>query len=203
MTLSRFAVEPLRLLDALELDTVHLLGHSWGGTVMAEFALQHPHRVSRLVLSSPLLSTARWLADCSLLLAALKKEGQAPAEVEAAFDRHHFCRLPTPPELLRRDQQRSNGHLYRTMWGEAEFSANGLLADVDLFPRLASLQASTLLLCGDYDTATPHTLDQARQCIGAHAALVVLANAGHKTYIDAHQAYLDAVNGFLAETDAI
>ena len=35
MTLSRFAVEPLRLLDALELDTVHLLGHSWGGTVMA------------------------------------------------------------------------------------------------------------------------------------------------------------------------
>lgn len=203
MTLSRFAVEPLRLLDALELDTVHLLGHSWGGTVMAEFALQHPHRVSRLVLSSPLLSTARWLADCSLLLAALKKEGQAQAEVEAAFDRHHFCRLPTPPELLRRDQQRSNGHLYRTMWGEAEFRANGLLADVDLFPRLASLQASTLLLCGDYDTATPHTLDQARQCIGAHAALVVLANAGHKTYIDAHQAYLDAVNGFLAETDAI
>ena len=97
MTLSRFAVEPLRLLDALELDTVHLLGHSWGGTVMAQFALQHPHRVSRLVLSSPLLSTARWLADASLLLAPLKKEGQAPAEVEAVFDRHHFCRLPTPP----------------------------------------------------------------------------------------------------------
>ena len=201
MTLSRFAVEPLRLLDALELDTVHLLGHSWGGTVMTEFALQHPHRVSRLVLSSPLLSTARWLADCTLLLAALKG-GQAQLRWRR-FDRHHFCRLPTPPELLRRDRQRSNSHLYLTMWGETEFRANGLLADVDLFPRLASLQASTLLLCGDYDTATPHTLDQARQCIGGHAALVVLANAGHKTYIDAHQAYLDAVNGFLTETDAI
>ena len=170
---------------------------------MAQFALQRPQRVSRLVLSSPLLSTARWLADATLLLSALKTGGQAPAEVEAVFDRHYFCRLPTPPELLRRDRQRSNSHLYRTMWGETEFRANGLLADVDLFPRLASLQASTLLLCGDFDTATPHTLDQARQCIGAHAALVVLANAGHKTYIDAHQAYLDAVNGFLAETDAI
>jgi hypothetical protein len=78
MTLSRFAVEPLRLLDALELGTVHLLGHSWGGTVMAQFALRHPHRVSGLVLSSPLLSTARWLADATLLLAVLQTEGQAP-----------------------------------------------------------------------------------------------------------------------------
>ena len=42
-----------RLLDALELDTTTLLGHSAGGTLALRYALAHPDRVARLVLIGP------------------------------------------------------------------------------------------------------------------------------------------------------
>jgi pimeloyl-ACP methyl ester carboxylesterase len=40
----------VRLLDELELPSVHIVGNSMGGRVAAELALAHPQRVDRLVL---------------------------------------------------------------------------------------------------------------------------------------------------------
>lgn len=42
-----------RLLDALDLDSVALLGHSAGGVLALRYALAHPSRVERLVLIGP------------------------------------------------------------------------------------------------------------------------------------------------------
>jgi 4,5:9,10-diseco-3-hydroxy-5,9,17-trioxoandrosta-1(10),2-diene-4-oate hydrolase len=43
----------LRLLDALELDRVDIIGNSMGGGVACRFAIDHPERVNRLVLMGP------------------------------------------------------------------------------------------------------------------------------------------------------
>lgn len=43
----------LGLLDELGLDRVHLVGNSMGGAVAVRFALDHGHRVGRLVLMAP------------------------------------------------------------------------------------------------------------------------------------------------------
>lgn len=197
MTLARFAQEPLHLMDALGLHRASLLGHSWGGSVMTAFALNHPDRVQTMVLSSPLLSTQRWIADCNRLLAAIKTIDIKGASVEDAFNQRHFCRtLPVPPTLLK-EQARSNRTLYEQMWGPSEFSHQGLLNDLDFFPRLQELKMPTLLLCGDHDTATPNTLTEACSRIGPHARVQVLSNAGHKSYIDQNDAYLNAVEQFL------
>ena len=48
------------LLDALELDHTHLLGHSMGGRVALEVGMRHPDRLDRLVLMTPSMA---WLAD--------------------------------------------------------------------------------------------------------------------------------------------
>lgn len=41
-----------RLLDALGVDRVDVMGASWGGTLAQQFALQHPRRCRRLVLAA-------------------------------------------------------------------------------------------------------------------------------------------------------
>jgi pimeloyl-ACP methyl ester carboxylesterase len=41
------------LLDALGLDSVPVIGHSFGGMIAAELAAHVPHRVARLVLAAP------------------------------------------------------------------------------------------------------------------------------------------------------
>lgn len=43
----------LAWLDALSLEQVDLVGHSWGGKVALDFAAAHPARVSKLVLVDP------------------------------------------------------------------------------------------------------------------------------------------------------
>jgi pimeloyl-ACP methyl ester carboxylesterase len=53
-----FAQSMTSLLDALELDTAHVVGNSMGGRVALELGLSHADRVRRLVLLAPSLS---WL----------------------------------------------------------------------------------------------------------------------------------------------
>ena len=201
MTLERFAEEPLRLMDALAIETAQLLGHSWGGSVITQFCLNHPERVKALVLSSPLLSTLRWIEDCNTLLKQLSNQGLKGAALEEAFNRRHFCRSNPAPRALAREQERSNKKLYEQMWGPSEFAHAGMLGDLDFFPRLREIKAMTLLICGEHDTATPQTMEQAKQRIGPLAKTVVLPDAGHKTYIDQHSAYVQTVESFLARND--
>jgi len=48
-----FSDDLAALLDALELDAVRLAGHSLGGAVALQFALDHPERVRSLLLVAP------------------------------------------------------------------------------------------------------------------------------------------------------
>ncbi len=59
-----FAAAANALLDALELERVHLIGNSLGGRVALELALRHPDRVARVGLLAPSLAWRRgrpWL----------------------------------------------------------------------------------------------------------------------------------------------
>jgi pimeloyl-ACP methyl ester carboxylesterase len=49
------------ILEALALDRVRLIGHSFGGMIAAELAAHVPHRVERLALLSPF---GLWRDDC-------------------------------------------------------------------------------------------------------------------------------------------
>lgn len=51
------ASDLLGLLDALELDTVDLVGHSYGALIALELSLRHPGRVRRRVLVEPPLAS--------------------------------------------------------------------------------------------------------------------------------------------------
>ena len=53
-----FARAVTALLDALDLDSAHVVGNSMGGRVALELGLEHPDRVERLVLLAPSLA---WL----------------------------------------------------------------------------------------------------------------------------------------------
>jgi proline iminopeptidase len=80
--IDRFVLELAAVREALGLRRVHLLGHSWGGALAAEYLLtKNPTGVLSVTFSSPLLSTARWIADARRLRATL------PASVQATLTR--------------------------------------------------------------------------------------------------------------------
>ena len=203
MTLKRFATEPLFILDQLGIASAHVFGHSWGGAVMTQFCLNHPDRVAGLLLSSPLLSTQKWIADCNQLINNIQRDLGESVDLEMEFERRHFCRSDqgSDQDAVRRERQRGNNKLYQQMWGPSEFQHQGMLSELDLFPSLENVSNPTLLICGEYDTATPQTLQDARSMLGNRARLEVLMDAGHKTYIDRNQAFIALVNDFLVQLD--
>ena len=48
------------LLDALDIESLHVVGHSMGGMIAAELAALSPHRVRRLVLAN---AVGLWLEN--------------------------------------------------------------------------------------------------------------------------------------------
>ena len=66
-SLDRYVDEIARLRKALGLKRVHLVGHSWGGSLAAQYLIAtRPAGVASVVLAGPLLSTERWIADANI-----------------------------------------------------------------------------------------------------------------------------------------
>ncbi len=213
----RFVEELDAVRSALGLREVHILGHSWGGTLATEYLLTKGQQgVRSVVLSSPLISTPRWLADTRRLRLSLPQPVQSALNnceaVETADDpacvaandvfEEHFVRgtktLPAVPEC---EGVTGGDEVYRHMWGAGEFTATGLLRDYDRTDRLGELKLPVLFLAGRHDEAVPETVaDFQRRVPGAR--MRVLENSAHATYRTETAEYVRIVREFLAEAEA-
>jgi pimeloyl-ACP methyl ester carboxylesterase len=164
-------------LDALQVETVDVVGHSMGGQVAIHFAVRHADRLRRLVLVDaagiPRPVTPRNVARFALEIAPLWRWGDPtflPVIVGDAW-------TAGPRTLLR-----SIAHIVRD----------------DVRPLLPSVVAPTLVLWGEGDTWVPlrHAL-QLRRAI-PRASLVVLRGAAHMPMVDRPEAFNRLVLRFLA-----
>ena len=213
----RFVDELDAVRKALDLREVHILGHSWGGTLATEYLLTKGQRgVRSVILSSPLISTPRWLEDTRRLRLTLPKPIQSALNkcesVETADDpvcvsandvfEEHFVRgakaLPPVPEC---EGVTGGDQVYRHMWGAGEFTATGVLRDYDRTDRLHELHLPVLFVAGRRDEAIPETIaDFQRRVPGAQ--MRVLENSAHATYRTETAAYVKIVREFLQQVES-
>ena len=78
----RFVEELREVQHSLNLERVHILGHSWGSMLAVDYALTQPPSLESLVLASPCLSIPRFLEDVT----AYRK--QLPSEMASSRTRH-------------------------------------------------------------------------------------------------------------------
>lgn len=215
-TVARFVEELEAVRRGLGLDSVVLLGHSWGGALVAEYLLTAPRPAVRAVIfSSPLLSTPRWIADANALRAAM------PAPLREALDRHeragttdhpeylaatdsfyarHVSRIPTPPEPGCAGVA-GNDTIYRQMWGPTEFRSTGSLRTWDRAADLDDIAIPALLVAGEFDEARPATLAELATTM-PRARVVTIPGAAHGTYREKPAEYQAAVREFLRTVEA-
>lgn len=212
----RFVEELHAVRQALGLRELHILGHSWGGTLATEYLLtKGVAGVRSVVLSSPLISTPRWLADTRRLRTTLPETVQTalskceavetadePACVAAneVFEEHFVRGAKTLPPVPECAGVTGGEQVYRHMWGAGEFTATGLLRDYDRTDRLGELKLPVLFLAGRRDEAAPETIaDFQRRVPGAKMA--VLENSAHATYRTENAEYVTIVRAFLDEVE--
>jgi proline-specific peptidase len=217
--IERFVDEVDAVRDALGLDEIHLLGHSWGGMLAVEYMRTGPDHVRSLILASPCLSVSRWLEDAEALRATLPPEMQsaiARHEAAASYDapeyqeavteyyKRYMCRRDPWPEEVQRGFAELNLQLYTAMWGPSEFTATGSLRTFERTEALRELRLPILFTGGRFDEATPATLEYYRSLAPA-AELEILEHSAHLTMQDEPEKNVEIIRAFLqrVETSAL
>lgn len=217
-TLERFVSELDAVREALGLRELHLLGHSWGATLVNLYAAQRPPGLRSVILQGPNVSARSWEASVRGWLTLLpgglgevferhEREGTLdhPDYLAArkVFEQRHVQRSPPPPwlEAYRRTVPKNHGAaLYQAMLGGTELYTRGLLAGFDHEPQLEQISAPTLMLCGEFDELSPHTASRLARRL-KHGTVEVIPQAAHMAQYDNPVAWRAVLSAFLARHD--
>jgi proline iminopeptidase len=215
LTVERFVAELAAVREALDLDEVHILGHSWGTMLATDYLLTRPAGVRSVIMASPAISIPRWLADADTLLLTM------PDDIRQAVARHEAAGTFEDPEyqaavlafyqryLARRQPWSAdvdstfaqfNTTVYGYMWGPSEFTATGTLQDYDRTDRLREIAVPTLFTTGRYDEARVPTVEYYRSLVPG-AELAILENSAHLTMQDEPAENVRIVREFLRRVE--
>ncbi|MGW3497438.1 alpha/beta fold hydrolase [Streptomyces sp. NPDC001020] len=190
-------------LDALGIDTFHLLGNSLGGAAALAMAQQRPERVTRLVLMAP---GGGWLPFGPTPTEGQKEmfryyNGGGPSEKKmAAFIRTMvFDHKQFGEDVVRARYEASldESHIAFYHRYNAAFARRGGMDP--LWRELHRITAPTLLLWGRDDRTI--TLDGAQLMLKQirDVQLHVFGRCGHWVQLERRREFDDLVTGFLRE----
>jgi proline iminopeptidase len=202
--------------DYFGLESVTLLGHSWGGVLAMEYAVRHPEHVSHIILVGTGPASEEgielYLQEWDKRSSPYGKEIQALRSSEsykagdpkalAEWYRIYFSTTIKEPEALGRLNLSLEGftnemvlrgraieaRLWDQTWGTQGY---------DLIPKLKELTNPTLVIHGDYDFIPVKTAERIAQAMPA-ARLVVLKDCGHFPYLERPTEFRGAIDDFFA-----
>ena len=201
--------------DALGLDRVLLLGHSWGALLAVEYLCQGRGRgVDRLILSGAMASIPQVMAGFDRLFAtmpdgwgakihALEKAGKTGtpeyAELVQKFYDIFVLRVPPSPEVLATLEALSKSPAYRVLNGPNEFTIVGKIKDWDRRKDLKAITQKTLITTGEFDEVTLDCHETLRDGIAGKARLAVMTGCSHLTMNEKPEQYNVLLRGFMNE----
>jgi proline iminopeptidase len=189
-------------------EQIDLLGFSHGGLVAAAYAIAHPGRVRKLVLTVALAAfTPEMQAEAERVIASLADETWH-ADATAALAREESGDYGTPAEAAA--MWNAMVPLYFSRWDERfrplvevklmnpeplrQFNA----VPFDLRPELGRIEAETLVITGRDDFICGPAAAQVLADGIPRSELVIVENAGHMLHVEQPAAYSAPVEAFLA-----
>ena len=181
------------VLDRLGVAQVDVVGHSYGGAVAAQFALDHPARVRRIVFIDAATyvqpSAAEGIIQLPLGIGravAWHAFGGGPWSINALACKRLGCRWA---ELAR--VANTTDTVRAMMRSHRQYPGSPPLAD-----RIPRLRAPALVIWGEQDRIVPLG-DGQRLARETHSRLVVVKGAPHMPYLRAGEEVGRAVREFL------
>ncbi len=170
-----------------------LIGNGFGGTVALAFAIAHPERISKLLLSDAAACFPPEGRQAFAVMADKVAESGLASVAEIAASRVHSPGyLKVHPEAV---EARKQVLLQIDPKGFA--AACKILQETDLIPLLHHLHVPTLVVCGELDQATPPALNMAIVEKVAGARYIELPGCGHCPPLEQPDAFLKAIKEFV------
>ena len=193
-TIAGFSTALVALLDELNVERTSLVGHSMGGMVALQTALDYPQRIERLVLygSACTGNLPKRFETFETSIARLREHGVAA------------CAERIVPTWFMQGDKAANFALCheagRGTLVDSAVRALGALREWDVYERLAELRLPVLVICGDRDRSTaPDQSYRLHEAI-ADSALCVLPGCAHNVHLERPELFATIVLEFLTAT---
>lgn len=195
------AADTAELLKALDIPKAHVMGHSMGGFIAQEMALSYPDMVDKLILASTNFGGPRHLPITPEAMAVL---GDVTSDAVTRFK--NGLAVSTAPGWSENNAAMIEEWLAWRMANPVDPAAYqaqmaiglGLLAEEACFePKLANVQAETLILFGEHDKVVPPGNADLLAAKIPNSTIHLLPNAGHFFPIEVPEAANEAIIGFL------
>lgn len=193
------------LLDALEVECVHLIGHSWGANIAVHMALAHPERVQRLVLLAPGLfrpasfPPARFLLRVPPIRRAVRVGIHLTTDLERRIATNYVDPSRAPRDLV----ERWRPAMDTPRWADAYILPLRDSAPNNVQQRLGELEMPIQIIFAEKDRVFPprSQLERTRAAL-PHAMVHVIPNAAHHVLIEQPEAVYGRVREFLLDHPA-
>ena len=202
LSLEVFARDVDLLAESLELERFALLGHSFGAIISTWHAI-NLGTADAYVLSGGGDSIEKLTADVAASLEAMGEAGVPIAQswedektVRTEEELHDLVRVQMPFQFAGKPPVGYGEDIIVTPDVLRHFSNAGY-GDFDYTPDLGRVARPTLVVVGEEDrTTTTRAASVLHEGIEG-SELVVIPGVGHMSFVEAQDAYLDAVRNFL------
>ena len=184
------AGDVLRQMDRAGMATGVLIGHSMGGGVALAAALNHPERLSGLVL---VVTGARLKMHPDFLEKARQRAENPDAPAEPPVTLAETVSPSTPPECLAWIRPRAMTAPAKTIY--ADFQANNRF---DAMDRLSTISLPTLIIGAEEDRMAPPKFSRFMAEKISGAALTILPKCGHYPQVEQEALFNHALADFLS-----
>ncbi len=187
-----FADALYRMLNALEIERCHLVGHSLGSLIATRFALRHTERLFSLTLASCAIGHAGYEpALREQLLKSRLDDVDSLGIAGMATKRGPRLLSDAANEQMRRVVIDNMKKLDHRGYAQAArmLSKGDMLSDLRVMDPSLSVQ----IIYGLDDVITPPEVNEKVAAIHAHARVVRIPDAGHAVYVEQVEAFNKAL----------
>jgi proline iminopeptidase len=211
-TLPRYLNEVEEVRRGLGLDNFVLYGHSWGGILAMEYALNYQQHLRGLVISNMTAGTQAYLKRTAAIKLQLPPEKLArlnTLEAKQDYDSLDYekimmedlypkmiCRTHPWPNSVDRAFAHANQTIYVQMQGKSEFLVTGNLKDWERWDRLHEIKVKALTIGARYDEMDPEDMKKMATLM-PNASSFICPNGSHLCMWDDQAFYFSHLLDFL------
>jgi pimeloyl-ACP methyl ester carboxylesterase len=191
-----FSADLAAFLDAMQIESAVIVGHSMGSTVAQRFAIDHPSRTRALVLEGAFLPSAKNEAVREFFQTVSGFTDPVDPKVVREFQQSTLSR-PVPADFFETIVSQSL-QVPARVWK----AALEPYTRVDFSARLAEIRVPTLLVWGDGDAFTLRAEQEALNRAIAGSRLTTYMGTGHCPHWEEPERFAADLTAFVRGVDA-